>query len=490
MIPVLSPEEMAQVDQAAPVPVEVLVGRAGAAVAASVLQLLRERTGGTYGRRVVVVAGRGNNGADGRAAATMLRDRGVAVRVLEAADVGAGAPLRPADVVVDAAYGTGLSRPYHRPDPGPAAVVAVDIASGLSGTTGAAVLPPGEEGQGAAVRADVTVTMAAYKPGLLLGDGPEHCGAVHLAGIGLGGLAADVARAWLVTDHDVAHGVPPRARDTHKWTSAVQVVAGSPGMAGAPWMVSRAAMRSGAGYVRLGIPGMSPTESGLPPGELVGIDLPLDGWPEVVAEGIDRVRALVVGPGLGAAGRGPGGVGERSLVARVLRAAPDIPAVVDADGLNALGDFDVVAGVVGARRAPTVLTPHAGEYARLAGGPPSPDRLAAVRDAARRSGAVVLLKGSVTVVADPDGTVLLAAAGSSRLATAGTGDVLSGVIGAFLARGVSALQAAALAAHTHGRAASLGLAEGLVASDLPDLVARWLSQVLPAPPGPLSTPGP
>jgi NAD(P)H-hydrate epimerase len=138
----------------------------------------------------------------------------------------------------------------------------------------------------------------------------------------------------------------------------------------------------------------------------------------------------------------------------------------------------VAAGVVKARSAPTVLTPHDGEYARLVGRPPGEDRIADVRAVAQQTGAVVLLKGSPTVVADPDGRVLLVSSGSARLATAGTGDVLSGAIGAFLARGLPALEAAAFAAHCHGRAAALGPAEGLVASDLPDLMSRWLSEVV------------
>jgi NAD(P)H-hydrate epimerase len=144
-----------------------------------------------------------------------------------------------------------------------------------------------------------------------------------------------------------------------------------------------------------------------------------------------------------------------------------VPVVVDADGLNALGRVDdgIPAG------SPVVLTPHDGEYARLLGGPPGPDRIAAARRLASASGAVALLKGPTTAVADPSGQVLLATAGTSSLATAGTGDVLSGIIGALLAQGVPPLEAAALGAHIHGRAGSLGHRSGLVAGDLPELVA-------------------
>lgn len=462
MIPVLDPEEMGWVDRSAPEPPEVLVGRAGAAVAAAARRLL----GGCYGRRVIVVAGPGNNGADGRTAAAILRRRGAKVVVLDARALDPGEPLPPGELVIDAAYGTGLSRPYHPPDPRGAAVLAVDIPSGISGATGAVV------GEGGALFADTTVTFAAYKPGLLLGEGRQRCGRVELYDIGLGELAASRATAWLVTDEDVGQLLPRRPWDTHKWQAAVQVVGGSPGMTGAPMLVALGALRAGAGYARVGVPG-GPPGGGLPPGAYVAHDLPERGWADAAAAGTTRARALVVGPGLG-----PRTGGEGSEVAALLQKT-DVPAVVDADGIGALGGLEGVREVTASRRAPVVLTPHTGEFVRLTGEPPGIDRLAAVREAARRSGAIVLLKGSTTIVAHPGGRALIAAAGSSRLATAGTGDVLSGVIGAFLARGLGPLEAAALAAHCHGRAAGLGPATGLVATDLPDLVCEWLSRVAP-----------
>jgi NAD(P)H-hydrate epimerase len=463
MIPVVSPDEMAGVDRQAPEPVDVLVERAGYAVASVARQML----GGAYGRHVVVVAGRGNNGADGRTAARVLAGWGAAVRVVDAGAPDAGGP--DTDLVIDAAYGTGLSRPYQPPDPRGAPVLSVDIPSGLSGLTGQPVHD--SAGAGAAVRATRTVTFAAWKPGLLLGAGPDCTGPVELADIGLGALAEAAASAWLVTDDDVVRLWPRRPREAHKWQSAVQVVGGSPGMHGAPWLVSTAALRAGAGYARLGIPGAEPG-AGLPPGEQVAFPLPSRGWARQAAEAAGRVQAVVVGPGLG----DPDAAGKDSSVARLLAAA-DVPAVVDADALRALSDLETVAAVAGGRRAAMVLTPHDGEYTRLVGRPPGDDRLADVRGAAMESGAIVLLKGSTTIVAEPDGRALLVNAGSSRLATAGTGDVLSGTIGAFLARGLPALEAAALAAHVHGRAAAMGPAEGLVASDLPDLISEWLSEV-------------
>ncbi|MHB8506404.1 MAG: NAD(P)H-hydrate epimerase, partial [Acidimicrobiales bacterium] len=257
MIPVVTPAEMGEIDRGASEPVEVLVGRAGAATASAALRLL----GGAYGRRVVVVAGGGNNGADGRAAAVRLSARGARVRVVPPSD-----PALPeADLVVDAAYGTGLSRPYNPADPGRATVLAVDIPSGVNGATGE--IPEGGE----ALEADETVTFGALKPGLLLGAGPAHTGPVTLAGIGLAARAAEVATCWLVTDDDVARLLPSRPPGGHKWKTAVGVISGSPGMTGAPWLVSLAAMRAGAGYVRLGIPGVDPGRPGLPPGEAVGV---------------------------------------------------------------------------------------------------------------------------------------------------------------------------------------------------------------------------
>jgi len=188
------------------------------------------------------------------------------------------------------------------------------------------------------------------------------------------------------------------------------------------------------------------------------------------------VRALVLGPGLGpvATCTGQGGAVPGGEVGSLLAGAA-VPAVVDADGLNALGTLEALKELTVRRQAPTVITPHEGELTRLAGKVPGPDRLGAAREAAARSGSIVLLKGPTTVVAHPDGRALLANAADARLATAGTGDVLAGMIGAFIARGVAPFEAAALAAHVHGRAARTGRAEGFVAGDLPDLVASWLS---------------
>jgi ADP-dependent NAD(P)H-hydrate dehydratase / NAD(P)H-hydrate epimerase len=468
VIPVLTPGEMAEVDRSAPEPVEVLVERAGYAVAAAARNLM----GGTYGRRVVVVAGPGNNGADGRVAARRLAGWGAKLEVLEAAGLGGGQPVGPADLVIDAAYGTGLSRAYDPPDPGPAPVLAVDIPSGLSGLTGT----------GASLGAQATVAFAAYKPGLLLGAGRQRCGRIQLAGIGLDGLAGARASMWLVDDGDLAL-LPRRMADAHKWQTAVLVVGGSSAMNGAPLMVAHGAMRAGAGYALVGVPG-GPAGGGLPPGEQVGVDLPDRDWVPAAARAASRVKALAVGPGLADRARGPDGeTGPDTPVGWFLYNT-EVPAVVDADAITALGGIEGVSAVTAGRSAPVILTPHEGEYAKLTGHAPLEDRITDVRQTARQTGAVVLLKGSTTVVAHPDGRVLVAAAGRSNLATAGTGDTLTGIITAFLARGLEPLEAAALGAHAHGRAAGRGRPEGLVASDLPDLVADYLSQCVPPGPDP------
>jgi NAD(P)H-hydrate epimerase len=409
--------------------------------------------GGGYGRRVVLVCGRGNNGADGRVAARLLARRGTRVRVVapgELASIGRSGPG--VDLVVDAAFGTGFRGSYDAPDVAPGVpVLAVDIPSGVMGDTG--------EASGRPMAAVRTVTFVAPKPGLLQGDGARLAGAVEVVDIG---LPVGDHRAALVEDGDLSALVPRRAPSGNKWTSAVTVVAGSPGMTGAAVLCARAAYRAGAGMVRLGVPGGEP--AGLPASEAVGLELPPSGWAQAALAASVRCRAMVVGPGLGR----EAGTGDE---VRRLLAATTVPIVVDADGLYALGRVDDRA--IGAG-APVVLTPHDGEYERLLGTAPGPDRMEAARRLAAATGAVALVKGPTTAVADPSGHVLLACTGTPALASAGTGDVLSGVIGAFLARGVPPLEAAALGAHVHGRAGALGHRAGLLAGDLPGLVARVL----------------
>ena len=428
---------MAAVDAAAPEAVEVLIERAGAAVAATALAML----GGGYGRRVVVLAGKGNNGADGRSAAVRLRRRGVRVQVVDAA--AAPERLPPADLVVDAAYGTGFRGSYEAPASAGAPVLAVDIPSGVDGLTGRA--------GGRVLAATRTLTLAALKPGLLLPPGRALAGEVVVADIGL----TTTSPTGVVEASDVRDWLPRRASETHKWMAAVLVVAGSPGMGGAAYLAAAAAQRAGAGMVRVASPGGA--HEAAAPVEAVGLALPAEDWAAGVLDGLERCHALVIGPGLGTA--------EATQEAiRAVLAAATVPVVLDGDGLRAVGR--AVGGALRARTAGTVLTPHDGEYERLTGERPGADRLAAARSLASATGAVVLLKGSTTVVADPGGLVRIITNGDARLATAGTGDVLSGIIGALLARGLAPLEATAVGAWLHGSAATLATAPGFVARDL------------------------
>jgi NAD(P)H-hydrate epimerase len=456
--PIVTPSEMAAIDAAAPEPVEELIERAGSAVARTAVRML----GGAYGRRVVVVAGKGNNGADGRAAARRLQARGVRTTIVEAADAPVSLPA--ADLVIDAAYGTGFRGTYVAPAKGDPAtpVLAVDIPSGVDGVTGLA--------SGRPQRADRTVTFAAWKPGLLLADGAELAGEVELADIG---LDASRARAVRVTDADVRAWLPDPERATHKWNAAAWLIAGSPGMTGAARLAASSAMRSGAGYLRLSTPGAGAAVDA--PVEAVVTPLAEAGWAGDVLDGLDRFGAVGTGPGLGADETTADQV-------RQLVAGARLATIVDGDGLRALGA--AAATVVRSRPADAalvVLTPHDGEFEALDGAKPDADRFAAVRGLAEAIGAVVLLKGSTTLIGAPDGSILVADQGDARLATAGSGDVLTGLILGLLASGVAPQRAAAAGAFLHGRAGHLAWRRGLVAGDLVDHLPAAFAEVAGGP---------
>jgi ADP-dependent NAD(P)H-hydrate dehydratase / NAD(P)H-hydrate epimerase len=460
--PVLTPAEMGEADRrtiAAGTPVDVLMERAGRAVAWAV----RCEMGGTYGRRVVTVCGKGNNGGDGHVAARALSGWGVRVDVFTL-DGGVDrqlcerALLR-ADAAIDAMFGTGfrgaldgdaawVARAF---DAVLGPCVAVDIPSGVNGHTGAV--------GGEAVHASHTVSFSALKPGLLFQPGATHAGEVEVADIGI-----DLGDPGVFVPEplDLALELPDRAPDAHKWLSGALVVGGSGGMTGAPSMVSHAAMRAGAGIVWCGVPGADAAAraSGT---EVISKALPAtpDGMLDEpaaaeVLKAADRFRVLVVGPGLGRDDR------TAAAVRRIVAEAP-VPLVLDADGLNALaGDV----GPLRSRTAPSVLTPHAGEYVHLAGEKVGEDRLAATRRLAEHARAVVLLKGPGEVIAEPGGRTAINTTGGPWLASAGTGDVLSGIIGGFVARGADPFWAAAGGAFVHGRAADAAGHTGLVAGDL------------------------
>ena len=450
MKPVVSVEQMAAFDAAAMASTshEELVHRAGYALAMGA----RRELGRLSGRRIAVIAGQGSNGADGRVAAAVLTRRGAKVALV--APHCEDGDLVGAELVIDAAYGTGLSREYSAPTvPEGTLVVACDLPSGLDGDTGAA--------HGRPLRANVTITMAAIKSGLLLADGPDLAGRIEVADIG---IPVDGSSMGLLEDIDLAV-IPPRSRSDHKWNSAVVALAGSRGMEGAAALCAEGALHAGAGMVRVVTNGET---SGLPV-EVVAREVDLMQLAEVVLAESARAGAIIVGPGLG---NDPVTV---AAVRQVLEHR-SAPVVLDADGLGAVGSLEELTRLVRARPHGIVCTPHDGELARLLGRLVGPDRVERLIEAAALTGAVFLSKGPTTVVVSPGGEVRFVTAGTTALATAGTGDVLAGVIGALIARGVPSFEAAALGAHLHGTAGAR--AEGtLVAGVLGALVGEVLEEV-------------
>jgi ADP-dependent NAD(P)H-hydrate dehydratase / NAD(P)H-hydrate epimerase len=414
-----------------------LMERAGTAVAREAMLAFPEA------RRYACVCGGGSNGGDGRVAARVLREAG-----LEADETD---DPRGYDVVVDALFGTGFRgepRPeaaglIDRMNAADAPVVSVDLPSGVDASSG--------EVAGAVVDAELTVTFHALKLGLLVAPGRFHAGRVVVADIGLSPAETENRRASI----ELLRRVPLRREGDTKYAAAVVVVGGEPGMTGAAALTTRAAFRADAGYVALAVP-----EASLPVVETLVLEAVKTGWSDdealdVVTRLAERAGAIALGPGLG---RGPG----RKALVRSLLEQLDLPAVVDADALFELEPIE--------RDAPTVLTPHAGELARLLGtdsGWVNAHRVTAARKAAERFDAVVLLKGPDTIVASPEGGVVVSDWGPPALATAGTGDVLTGVVASFLAKGLEPATAAAAAAVAHGRAGELAPHRaGLVASDL------------------------
>jgi NAD(P)H-hydrate epimerase len=419
-----------------------LMERAGRAVAEEALSRRPDA------RRFVAVCGGGSNGGDGRVAVRVLREAG---RDAEESDEVAGA-----DVVVDALFGTGF-RGEPRPEAAArieainasgAYVIAVDVPSGVDASTG--------EVAGSAVRADATVTFHASKVGLVVAPGRFHAGDMVVADIGL----ADRATAHRLVAHEVLALVPRRrSRDTKYTAGSVLVVGGSPGLTGAPSLAAGAAFRADAGYVAVAAP-----REALPVLEvrlLEAVKRPL----EDVWDAVGRATALALGPGLGRE------AAQRALVRRLLEET-DLPAVVDADGLFELEPF--------ARDAATVLTPHSGELGRLIGEQSAwvdAHRLAALGRAVDRFGCVVLLKGADTLVGAPGGQVLVHSSDTPGLATAGSGDVLTGILAAFLSKRLEAPLAAAAAAAAQTAAARLSPQPGLVAGDVIAALPRALADV-------------
>lgn len=442
MIPVVTAGEAVRMDERASDPVDVLMDRAGLAVALAAAEL-----GAGYGSRVAVLCGPGNNGGDGYVAARYLRRRGVAAHVealgsprseaaIEAAAAASreGVPIRemqppaPVDVVVDALFGGGFRRglpaevePWLELD---VPLVAVDVPTGVDPDTG--------QVDTAAFGAERTVTFDALKPGHLLDAGPEHCGQVTVADIGLG---EGEPVMMVVEDADAAR--PRRPERAHKWSAgSVLVVGGSVGMVGAAVFAGRAALNFGAGAV------------GVASSQAASVATLA---PELLTHRLDdlgslssRYDVVVLGPGLGA---------DREAVEVVLDGAERV--VADADALAFVDLLEAFSGEL-------IVTPHAGEFRRMSRDSAGPAEAGAL---AERLGAVVLLKGWPTFVTS-GGPPWAVVSGGPELATIGTGDVLAGMTAALWARGLSPLVAATSGAHWHGVAGSDLAAETTVTADL------------------------
>jgi NAD(P)H-hydrate epimerase len=427
-----------------------LMERAGKAVADQVLEFAG------VGEPVAVVCGGGNNGGDGRVAARYLEQAGREVRIVDAkaGETDLGSP----ELIVDALFGTGFSgrpredaaRLIDAMNSSDADVVAVDIPSGMDASTG--------EVAEQAVAATVTVTFHGEKVGHRVRPGLLYSGMVVREDIGLEPVDT---KHRTVAGLDILRLVPRRGPRDNKYTAgSVLVVGGSRGMTGAAALAARAAFRADAGYVAVAAP-----DESIPVLEtlvLEAVKRPLD----EVFEAAGRAGALALGPGLGRGG------GEQALVRRLLEET-DLPAVVDADALFGLEPV--------ARSAPTVLTPHSGELARLLGVHSAwvdAHRLRALDRAVETFGCVVLLKGYDTLVGAP-GKGAIVCTGESALATAGTGDVLTGIIGSFLAKGMEPQLAAAAGATAHAYAPVYAeRSDGLVASDVIEALPRVLGASL------------
>ncbi|MGI8845283.1 MAG: NAD(P)H-hydrate dehydratase [Thermoleophilaceae bacterium] len=447
-----------------------------------------------------VVVGKGNNGGDGLVVARLLREEGRAVDVFAVGDLDGlggdplanlrrlpGAPPQPfaegcldgSAAVVDALLGTGFSGAVREPaaaaieamNAQEAPVVACDVPSGVDASTGRI--------EGAAVRARATATFHGRKAGLHVMPGAAHAGTVTVVAIGVPRGAPSGERVGLITDR-ILGLYPRRPLDGSKFTSGVVVVAGGArGLTGAPTMATLSAQRAGAGYVQVAVPASAQTTLELRLLEAMTRGLPdedgghCERGVQALLEMSARAGAVVLGPGIG---RTDGAFEFARAAARWVKVA----LVLDADGLNAHAQS---LEPLGDRAAPTVLTPHEAELGRLLGRSPDEvgeDRLEAAREAARLSRCVVLLKGSDTIVARPSGVVAVTPASTPALATAGTGDVLSGLIGTLLAKGMDPFAAAALGAYAHGRAGIAAArrhgADHVVAGDVIECIPAGLAR--------------
>ncbi len=460
----------------------VLMERASLAAAAAITEQFGDDL------RALVVCGSGNNGGDGYAVARHLADAGWDVEIaaprggspttpdaMTMATIARSLGLRPRTftpalldpgrLVVDALLGIGgrggprgpIGSAIEAIERSDATVVALDVPSGVDADTG--------EVAGAAVRAALTVTFHGDKPGLHVEPGRTRCGQVVVGDIGVPAAATSAPSAWLAGTE--AGAVRPKSGSSDKYgAGAVLVIAGSPGMTGAGVLCARATLRAGAGLTVAAVPQALQPIFAASTVEVMSTPIPDESGCfthvslDAVVEAAQRVGAIAIGPGLG---RNPA----TTAFVRAVLEAVSLPAVVDADGLWHL---ERRPSWLSARSAPTVLTPHAGEAARLLGIPRSQvegARLASARRLADTSRAVVVLKGPGTITTDAEGSVIIDAIGTAALASAGSGDVLTGVVATMLAKGMPALVAAATAVAVHSRAGVLaGRGDGTIAGDI------------------------
>jgi NAD(P)H-hydrate epimerase len=487
-----------------------LMERAGAGLA----RVVADAADGRGPVRVVI--GKGNNGGDGLVVARLLREDGHEVDVLATGDVNelegdaranldrlpgdapidfAVAALDGSAVIVDAMLGTGFEGEPRAPMAGaieainelragggdaaaagagtkPAPiVVACDVPSGVNASTGEVV--------GVAIEADVTATFHGPKIGLYVEPGKSHAGRVEVIEIGIPRAAPKPQIAGLISERSL-NLIPRRARSGNKFKSGTVLIAGgAAGMTGAPTMAALSAMRTGAGYVQLVVPKPAETVIDLRLMEAMTHGVPdehgahTEAGADKVLELADRAGAIVLGPGIG---KSDGAVAFARRVAREV----EIPLLIDADGLNAHAEqLDLIAQ----RCAPTILTPHDGELGRLLGIESSAvgeHRIEHARNVATQTGAIVVLKGDDTLVVPPEGPIAVNPGGSPALGTAGTGDVLSGLIGALLAKGMDPFDAACAGVFAHGRAGRVAAdrigADHVVAGDVIDALPDGLER--------------
>ncbi|CAN5582063.1 bifunctional ADP-dependent NAD(P)H-hydrate dehydratase/NAD(P)H-hydrate epimerase [soil metagenome] len=487
----------------------VLMERAGAAMAEEIMERYTPRRLRRLGLRTLAVCGGGNNGGDGFVIARELRRAGVEVSVIATKDEYSGDPAANLEIlrnlgievygpesldelldgpglVVDALLGTGFSGEVREKeaalirqlnDAG-ITTVAVDIPSGVDSSTG--------EVQGDAVRADLTICAHAAKIGCVISPGREHAGEVAVVDIGIPPEAdvapLDLSVAW--TDACSLRGLIPRTADpAHKYSAgALLVVAGTYQMTGAPVMVVEGAQRTGCGIIFLATAQSAAAAVDIQLTEALVYGAQEDEAGQMTSEALDqiveqaqRATALVVGPGMGT------GEESRKLIEGILREV-EAPVLLDADAISNLTGSDALTR----REAPTVVTPHPGELSRLMDigtKEVSARRLHSAREAAQRHGCCVLLKGSDTIVAEGE-RIAVNSTGHVALATAGTGDVLSGVIGALLSRGMDTYDAARAGAWVHGRASELWIeetglpSESFTATDLLPYLPRAVNELL------------